>query len=306
MTRRWPRLAGTLAACLLLATACSEPPPALPNSGGPGLGVDRNGAATYVALGDSYSAAYGVPQVYDVCLRSSSNYPSQVAAELDLPFVDVTCVGATTRELFRGGRIRTEKVPAQLSALTEETRVVTLGIGAEDLGLFGALVPMCIGLASESPYEAPCATGYSQAKDAVEQLARNFERMRRGVTRGLAAIHEKAPEATVFLVGYPQIVPARGTCEDLPIAPQDYPWLRQLFVQLSDELRTLAKQGDAVYVDLLPASKGHDICAKRPWVNGIKPRKNDAAPLHPFLTGQTGAARVVLRSIIEELPALAR
>ena len=54
-------------------------------------------AVTYVAMGDSYTSAPGVGETVDAgCFRSSSNYPSLVAADLGLALTDVSCGGATS------------------------------------------------------------------------------------------------------------------------------------------------------------------------------------------------------------------
>ena len=53
----------------------------------------------YVALGDSYTAAHGVPGTdwLDGCLRSDRNYPHLVAEALpEVTLVDVSCSGTAT------------------------------------------------------------------------------------------------------------------------------------------------------------------------------------------------------------------
>src|SRR5436190_21485493 len=58
-------------------------------------------APSYVALGDSYSAASGVlppdPAAPLMCLRSSRNYPHVIAGETGARLTDVTCGAAETK-----------------------------------------------------------------------------------------------------------------------------------------------------------------------------------------------------------------
>ncbi len=59
----------------------------------------------YVALGDSYSAGYGIfplvaPADQDpLCFQAEQNYPHKVAAALGLVLKDMTCSGAVTANI---------------------------------------------------------------------------------------------------------------------------------------------------------------------------------------------------------------
>ena len=57
----------------------------------------------------------------------------------------------------------------------------------------------------------------------------------------------------MILVGYPQPVPAKGTCRILPLAKGDYPYVRGLVVKLNDALRTAAKKAKADFIDMVKA-----------------------------------------------------
>src|SRR4051794_35699854 len=59
----------------------------------------------YVALGDSYSAASGVLPVDPTapqCLRSTRDYPHDIAAATGAQLTDVTCGAAETGDFFEG------------------------------------------------------------------------------------------------------------------------------------------------------------------------------------------------------------
>lgn len=256
------------------------------------------GAPTYVALGDSYTAAPGVPETTDAaCQRSSSNYPSLVAAEVDLALVDVSCSGADTLALVGVQETGDGPVPAQFGALTGDVRLVTMGMGGNDEGLFRDLVTTCLSLASADPTGSPCRDAMSTP--AGDTAMNRIATIQTRLTSALVGINDRAPDADVVLVGYPQLVPRTGTCESLPLADGDYAYVRELTVALGAATAQAAADADAGYADVLRASEGHHVCAgPDAWVNGIA---NDdgraAAPLHPFAEEQAAVAQLVLDAL---------
>ncbi|QCC76839.1 hypothetical protein E2C04_05710 [Nocardioides daphniae] len=121
----------------------------------------------YVALGDSFTAAPFVPDAVEAegCYRSTSNYPSLVAAALrdaagNQPgpeLVDVSCSGADTTHMTRPQTtVLQQRVAPQFDALTPETDLVTIGIGGNDFDVFGTLTGRCPQLAVRDPQGSPC------------------------------------------------------------------------------------------------------------------------------------------------------
>jgi lysophospholipase L1-like esterase len=256
---------------------------------------------TYVALGDSYTAAPGVPQTEQEsgCLRSNGNYANQVANRLKSTFVDVSCTGASTLALVGAQQVSGHVQPPQFSALSSDTSLVTLGIGGNDLKLFNTMVGVCGQFALSDAKGSPC---HDYMKDAghhgkdllVQKIATIGDR----ITSALKGIHNRAPKAKVILVGYPQVMPAEGTCRILPIAKGDYPYVRQLLVKLDDAMRRAAHRGKATFIDLAGPSKGHDICAgPDAWVNGINTDLMRAIAFHPFPEEQQAVADLIMRKL---------
>ncbi|KRF17748.1 hypothetical protein ASG90_05210 [Nocardioides sp. Soil797] len=250
----------------------------------------------YVALGDSYSAAPGVPDQTgpDSCLRSDHNYPSLVAEKLQPDtFVDVTCSGADTDDM---GRPQFMDVPAQLDAVTADTDIVTLGIGGNDFNLFAKLVGQCAFVRGQDPTGAPCRKAMNVT--GKDKLLTTIASTHRRVADVVRQVHQHAPQATVFIVGYPQILPAEGTCPELlPLADGDYAYARKINKALTDTLEDVARTTEATYVDLWRATAGHDMCAKDPWVNGQHDQPDVAVAFHPFAAEQKAAAKQVLAAI---------
>lgn len=270
-----------------------------------GCGSDTSGSGSgdvdpglrYVALGDSYSSGGGIgetdPDSGD-CQRSELSYPSLVADELGADLTDVACSAAGTASAYdpqplpSGG-----SAPPQLDAVTRRAELVTVGLGYNDSAFFLHLVFGCAQMGPSDPAGDPCraATGGSDLGAATAKIGESVRAL-------LEAIHRRAPDAQVLLVGYPQLVPGTGTCPDLPLAAGDYAFVRDGLHSLDDALRQAAADADATFVDVWTASEGHDICAgEDAWVNGSTNRPGVAALYHPFAAGQRGVAELVLDAL---------
>lgn len=259
------------------------------------------GSSTYVAMGDSYTAAPLYPLREDrqirSCLRSEQNYPTLVADALGIDVVDVSCSGASTDDMFAPQRFGGESRPPQLDALTEETELVTLGIGANDFSYFSRMIFECLDLAEKNPRGSPCQNR-NTTPSGRDRLERNLREIRSRVAEVVRAISERAPEARVLLVGYPQLLPEEGMCRArLPLAVGDYDYVRNLNLRLSRAVRTGGVRAGAEHVDLVAASNGHDICSDQPWVAGVQGDPSRAMGLHPFPAEQRAVARLILEML---------
>ena len=262
----------------------------------------------YVALGDSFSAGPLVPVARSDpagCFRSTNNYPAYLAGYLEVrTYRDVTCSGARTRDLRRSQRLAFgQTVPPQLDALSTGTDLVTVGIGGNDFGLFGSIVGTCGALRDRDPHGAPCRRSFTRRVDgrAVDTKARDARLVEDHVARALRAVARRAPEADVYVVGYPRLLPERGTCAAVAFAAGDYPWGRHIARLLNDSLSGAAERAGATFVDLYPATRGHDACAgSRAWLNGRQALFGLAAGFHPFQSGMRGMARAVHAAITGE------
>jgi lysophospholipase L1-like esterase len=246
----------------------------------------------YVALGDSYTAAPFVPtlQVAGGCYRSTNNYPALTAAALGVAtFVDRSCSGSQTKDMT------TSQLPGvgpEFDALTPDTDLVTVSIGGNDFSVFGTLVGYCPTLRASDPTGAPCRD--AMRADGEDRLFAELAETRVRVTTVVAQIRERAPEATILVVGYPEIAPRVGTCPDLmPIADGDYRYANQVNQRLTWALRDAATANHVRYVDVWSASQGHDVCSADPWINGQYTDPTRAAAFHPFANEQLAVAGLI-------------
>ncbi len=261
--------------------------------------LSRDEPVDYVAIGDSYTAAPLVPttDASDTCLRSNGNYPHLIAAELSAGrLVDVSCSGADTTDLT-GRQVNHGQTKApQLDAVTAETDLVTIGIGGNDLSLFGSMVVGCLELYEDDPQGAPCRD--HNRRGAGDRLLDLIPRIQGRLSRAIEQVQNRAPDATVVMVDYPRILPPSGTCPDrLPLADGDYAYVDSVNRALSDAIRAAAGEAGVISIDVYAASRGHDVCSDQPWVNGIATDPGRALALHPFPAEQQAVADLVLDAL---------
>lgn len=250
----------------------------------------------YVALGDSYTAAPFVPvtTLAGGCVRSSENYPHLAAARLQVrSLADVSCSGAQTKDMTQS---QLPGVAPQLDALSRDTDLVTLSIGGNDENVFGTLVSFCPTLRASDPTGAPCRA--AMRVDGQDKLLSAVRRTAVKIRTVIRQIQQRAPRAEVLVVGYPQIAPSHGTCPDLlPLADGDYRYAVEVNRALTDALRSAARRTGTTYVDVWRPSRGHDICAADPWINGAVTDPQRAAAFHPFANEQAAVAKLIEKAV---------
>lgn len=251
--------------------------------------------ATYVAMGDSYTAApfIGPSAADDGCLRTQNNYPHQVAAKLGLKLTDVSCGGATTGNITGvqtpvPGKPR----PPQIDALTASTALVTISIGGNDGGVLAAVVGTCPGVAGQTAARTgskkPCTDLDALAHGNGTGTTDRIDEMEKSLVAVLEAIAARAPHARVVVVSYPDALPAT-TCPQFPLMGGDGPWAAHINEEFVAAQRQAAKAVGAEFVDMYTPSVGHDMCSSDPWVAGEHPTA-PAAAYHPYAIEQTQIA----------------
>lgn len=206
----------------------------------PGLGLDYPRGAVlayqpdntlvYAALGDSFSSGEGVSPFeagsdvplsagadqYNLCHRSTAAYPRLLAgdAKLGLKFAVtekgtsfVACSGATTDRLTTpwpatkkdGSTGPNTKEGVQNKVLDPTVNVVTLSFGGNDAG-FSDFVGRCL--------LADCST--RATRDYFLGSQGTVTRLGASLTKTYEAVLASAPNATVYVLGYPQLLPEKG------------------------------------------------------------------------------------------------
>ena len=262
----------------------------------------------YVALGDSYTAAPLVPFQYGTpigCARSDHNYPSVVRAATGASvFRDESCSSATTQHMTEPQSVTGGTHAPQFDALSADARLVTIGIGGNDVGLVGAAVD-CIGLGLLAPTGTACRSNFATPGGGdrlVDQIAASAPK----IAATLQGIHQRSPQARVLIVGYPAVAPTDGrSCYPLvPLSSDDLAYFDELLRRTNAMIAEQAAANDAEFVDTYAESIGHDVCTLPPtrWFEGVVPTM-PAYPVHPNSSGEASMARSVLRVLGRPRPA---
>lgn len=255
--------------------------------------------ASYVALGDSYTAAPLVPDTAatgNPCLRSSGNYPALVAKALpDLTLTDVSCAGADSAAMIGVQRVGSESNPAQFDSLEPDTALVTIGIGGNDFGLYTSLLRDCASSSDVTAGGKPCTD--AAAGGAAEDLTTIIPMVKDRISAVVAGVKARSPQARIILVGYPKFLPEKGACAQLPVAAGDYDYVRSLNKGLNDQIGEAAKATGVDFIDVYAASDGHDVCSAEPWVNGKDTDPAAALAFHPFAVEQQAVAALIVKDL---------
>jgi hypothetical protein len=286
---RWRRSATLIA---LIGALCAVSP-AVANAAG----------QSYVSLGDSYTAGPGIEPYSTLtaplgCGQSTANYPHLVASALGLSLTDRSCGGAAT-ENFENAQVLQfpPNNPPQFNALSASTNVVTVSMGGNDGGLFGTLVLGCFKLDFGHPnVGAPCQEHF---EGFVKKTREEFQPKEEAA---LAKIHVLAPNAKVFVVGYPDITPAKGYCPNaMPWTTDDMKWFRnEVQIPGNETLKQEAQNTGAVFVNTFTNSIGHDVC-ERPGVRWIEPFFGSLThvAVHPNAMGEEQDALQVEKVMVQ-------
>lgn len=257
-------------------------------------------------MGSSYAAGPGVTVPADNppgrCQRSTDNYAHQLARRRQLDLVDASCGGATTAHVL-GPWL---ELPAQIDAVTPDTRLVTVTIGGNDVGFVGKLM-----VQSCESGEVPSLANSAAMCKSVEAYARNNPEAAKSaamlpddaawakVSASLDSIaqevHRRAPGARLVFIDYIQIVPAIGSCPNAPLSQAGRDVIGAIASRLAHETAAAARRAGAGLVQASELSRGHDACAKDSWAMGfVRPEgTTNFAPYHPNLAAMTAIAEAL-------------
>lgn len=257
----------------------------------------------YAALGDSFTSGplifpHDRSRVPLGCGQSQRNYPHHVARQLGVAELrDVSCGGASIGHFTEPHDVVTGINPPQFDVLGPEVDVVTIGMGGNDVGFVG-LAFDCVRLLPP-PLSEPCTPQLAPGEpDPTQQ---RIERTAVELAAALDGVAERAPNARVYVVGYPASLPddGRGCWPYVPILDVDMPYLVAQYKAMNAMLEAVAVAKGVTFIDLYTPSIGHDVCQLPTvaWVNGmvIVPL---SFPAHPNGIGMRHFAPVVASAIL--------
>ncbi|MEV4946346.1 SGNH/GDSL hydrolase family protein [Streptomyces sp. NPDC053755] len=244
-------------------------------------------------LGDASIGGYGIAPVEDgalLCVRARENLPDVIEDQLADQSIllditaDVSCAGARLNHVWEpqdlGGGL---SAAPQKRALTKETRLVVVGLGAGTAGV-GQVLKQCSArlrgtegsLLPDAPVDpgspaGECAAYFARGAGAAWLEAR-FEETGKDLDKLFSEISSESPSADVVLVGYPRLVPKdRALCRtDLPggadrpladVPEAAWPLLDDTVqARLNTLMAEKAKRHGAHFVDLYAATGSATAC----------------------------------------------
>ncbi|MEU6857421.1 SGNH/GDSL hydrolase family protein [Glycomyces sp. NPDC046736] len=215
----------------------------------PALAHAAPASIEYAALGDSYSSGTGAGSYADDdCLRSNLAYPKLLASGLGAELVFAACSGATVEDLLA----------EQLGGLDAGTNLVTVTIGGNDIGWAEAI--------------RACITPLVDCQGDIEAAETRVRDELPGLLDGVyGAIRRHAPNAEVFVLGYPRLFDESGTCDafgQITVAEQRR--MNAAADLLAETVDAAAAAHGFTYVDVRDAFAGHAICDDVPYVHGLR------------------------------------
>ena len=232
-----------------------------------GTAAHAAGPVNYVALGDSYSSGVGAGNYISSsgnCDRSTNAYPEQWAdANSPTSFVSVACSGATTADVLS----------SQVSALSASTTLVSITIGGNDAG-FSSVMETCV-----LSFTSTCVNDVAKAETFVaDQLPALLDKT-------LTTIRADAPNATVVVLGYPDLydLSKSGTC--IGLSTKDRTALNQGAADLDNALQAAALANADTFADVRGQFAGHEICDSGSWLHSVDIFAISSS-YHPTAAGQ--------------------
>lgn len=236
-----------------------------------------------VGLGDSYSSGLGNTDTGS-CGRSDIAFPTLAAQWLDAQGQNFACSGATAEAFdqpFDGQG-------PQLDLLREvqaDTGVdyVALTIGGNDIGVLRGVAGLLSGAALPN---------FEQSIQAeVPNLTNAYEEIR-----------DAAPDADVYVLGYPNIFPTDNSVLDECIGTDfdgriDMANGVTAFNLMNSGLESAVDATNDSRIHFVPVDtfSGHDFCSDEPWAYGLTGR----GLLHPNEAGHDEMARLLANAISE-------
>ena len=251
--------------------------------------------AHYVAMGSSFAAGAGIgpnkPGTPERCNRATNNYASLLAARMGLMLDDQSCGGATTAHLLHAW----EELPAQLSAVRADTRLVTITVGGNDLNymglLFTASCDPAVGM-TRGGETSPCPASPPTPSDA------DYAALKENLVQIVHAIHAVAPAARVVFVQYVSLVPEQ-LCDATPIDEVTAQQARVLAHRLAEVTARAAQESGAEVLAADALSAAHTVCDPQPFARGFSPTASaPGAPWHPTAQGHAAIADALTAMLV--------
>jgi lysophospholipase L1-like esterase len=233
----------------------------------------------YVALGDSYAAGTAAPGSFPDCPHGAGGYPALLAdgseSRISLT-TNAACSGATISEV----------ASKQLSALERHTRLVTLTVGAANLGL-SVVLAACSNPNTPVECQRQINRALALLRDCPED--KNSLVLDCSLAPLYAQVAREARGARIVVTGYPLLF-------DSPASGDPRAAINQATTRLNSLIEravtaTQATYANITYVDVTKEFAGHGIGCTTPCTLFINAAGQEA--FHPTPAGYQAYADAI-------------
>ncbi|HEV7185214.1 MAG TPA: SGNH/GDSL hydrolase family protein [Leifsonia sp.] len=222
----------------------------------------------YVALGDSFAAGMGAGGEKGSCLTSDKAYPDLFTSASGINLVaNAACSGATTSDLLK----------QQLLPLDDNTDLVTISVGANDLGVAAVAADCAAGKA------IPCRNELSSAISLLNLLPERLDQV-------YTAVAKSAPNARIVVTGYANLYDVSDpSAKNFTIGAA----INAATIGLNEVIKEAVdkQRKSRVPITYLEVEfGGHGIGTAKPWVN-----TKGYFAFHPTATGYQEYSRELIR-----------
>ncbi|WIM67051.1 SGNH/GDSL hydrolase family protein [Corynebacterium breve] len=257
--------------------------------------TEEPGLLKYVGLGDSY-AALGSTDVEHTgpanCYRSTDNYGGNIIGSGHVEGEDISCSGAET-DSITGWQFKPDDnslLPPQIDQLEADTELITLTIGANDLGYWDVFQCFQGHIMSMTPSD--CATKHGpNVETELTKLPAKLDDV-------YTQIKDRSPNARIITGGYMPLLAPEDNCTEITLISQkDREWIIDFTNELNVEVKAAAERNGATYV--MPDNvEEHTGCApyKERYVDFFG-TNTGAYPFHPTALGHRVMAQAMLDAI---------
>ena len=277
--------------------------------------LEQATSGRYVAMGDSYSSGEGAwdyeegtdfddrddlwpfnddEEDHNRCHRSSNAYSQVLGHDNDFEGGTsfVACSGSVGSDLDDANHKETDEDP-QLDVLGPDVSLVTMSLGGNDLGFADVVKDCVINGEGGVGFIDTCQEIHDQRIDEV------LPELRDQLVERYRQIKEKAPNARVIIVGYPQLfVDNPSDSYGNLLFAEDQAWMNEKAADLNAMLREAAREAGVEFVDPTEAFRQHGIGSDEPWLNdldfgGPGMMVTDPSSFHPNGAGHAALAQLI-------------
>jgi len=247
--------------------------------------VQSKDYVNYVVLGDSYASGSGVRPTTPYCRRSAAAFGQLIESPISgrklLPDFRA-CSSARLVNLYTEQTTSPDSpvpIDRQLNHVKADTDLVVLTMGGNDVG-FVSLIAACLRLTTchQRTFNNFLRNKSLTLSEIIDlESARNAERL----YTALLDIKQKAPNATIILGGYPQLVAERCDGNSIFgfITSSERTLFREKSVQLDNVWRNVANRAGVHYASVLGLFEPGLDCNTTIANRTLNPMSSGAQPL---------------------------